>query len=89
MTVEADIQLVNTNETVQQFERIETTEVGRVRVYYDPQNAEVSNNLRSTSAATMSEMTDEGLFFMEYPPNATVTNVRVSEDDTYGNELIV
>lgn len=75
MTVEADIQTFGDEHTVSGFTRIENTDLGSVRVYYDPDDAEAGFN-----PAEVMGPTDEGLFYEEYN-EGMVSAVRVGDSD--------
>ena len=83
MTVEANVQHPGGTATVSGFERIETTTLGNVRVYYDPDNPQAGFNPQ-----TLLGPTDEGLFYEEYE-NGSVEAVRVGDDSDRDPQLIV
>jgi len=83
MTVEADIKTFGDENTVSGFTRIENTDLGSVRVYYDPNDADVTLNPAEAMGPT-----EEGLFYEEYH-EGMVSAVRVSDDADRDGQLIV
>lgn len=75
MTVEADIETFGETSTVSGFDRIERTNLGDLRVYYDPDNPDAGFN-----PAGLMGPTDEGLFYEEYDAGE-ITAVRVGDNE--------
>jgi hypothetical protein len=85
---EVDIQHPSGVDTVEYYERVEQTDLGNVRVYYDPQRADVAHELQMSNAAELTEPNDDGLMYVEYQ-SASIDAVRASDDSSREGQLIV
>jgi len=83
MTTEVDIQTYNGLRTVSEFRKIEKTDIGNTRVYYEPDSVAENGTTEQVFGPT-----DDGLFYEEHY-DATIVSVRVEDSDERDGQLIV